>query len=31
MHEMCNFDKLIDIINNYTDKNGNKVELEVNF
>lgn len=30
-NEMCNFDKLIDIINNYTDKNGNKVELEVNF
>lgn len=28
---MCQFDKLADIINNYTDKDGNRVELEVYF
>ena len=28
---MCRFDDLVDIINNYTDRNGNMVELEVNF
>lgn len=28
---MCQFDRLIDIINNYTDKNGNRMELKVYF
>ncbi len=28
---MCRFDDFVDIINNYTDRNGNRVELEVNF
>ena len=28
---MCRFDDLVDIINNYTDRNGNRVELEANF
>lgn len=28
---MCQFDRLMDIINNYTDRAGNRVELEVNF
>ena len=28
---MCQFDRLVDIINNYTDRDGNRVELEVNF
>ena len=28
---MCRFDRLVDIINNYTDRDGNRVELEVNF
>lgn len=28
---MCQFDRLVDIINNYTDRAGNRVELEVNF
>ena len=30
-NNMCQFDMLVDIINNYTDKDGNRVELEVNF
>ena len=29
--EMCEFDKLIDIINGYTDKNGNHVTIESKF
>lgn len=28
---MCQFDMLVEIINNYTDKEGNRVELEVHF
>lgn len=28
---MCQFDMLVDIINKYTDRAGNRVELEVNF
>ena len=28
---MCQFERLVDIINNYTDKDGNRVELEVYF
>ena len=28
---MCEFDKLIDIINGYTDKNGNHVTIESKF
>ena len=28
---MCRFDRLVDIINNYIDKDGNRVELQVNF
>lgn len=28
---ICQFDRLIDIINNYTDKNGNRMELKVYF
>lgn len=29
--EMCRFDKLVDIINNYTDKDGNPMELQSYF
>lgn len=29
--DMCQFNKLVDIINNYTDKSGNRVEVKVNF
>lgn len=25
---MCQFDKLIEVINNYTDKDGNYIEIE---
>lgn len=28
---MCQFDRLVDIINNYTDRDGNRIELEVRF
>lgn len=28
---MCQFDMLVEIIENYTDKDGNRMELEVNF
>lgn len=28
---MCQFDMLVEIIENYTDRDGNRVELEVNF
>ena len=30
-NNMCQFDRLVDIINNYTDRDGNRVELEVHF
>ena len=29
--EMCRFDMLVDIINNYTDKDGNRIELQSYF
>lgn len=28
---MCQFDMLVEIINNYTDKEGNRVEVELHF
>ena len=28
---MCQFDKLVDIINNYTDRDGKRVRLKVYF
>lgn len=28
---MCQFDRLVDIVKNYTDRDGNRVKLEVNF
>ena len=28
---MCQFDRLVDIVKNYADKDGNRVKLEVNF
>lgn len=28
---MCQFDRLVEIINSYTDKDGNRVEFEVHF